>query len=91
MEISSFFCFIVFLFHLQVSYSLTELAKTQLNKDRKEIAPHDIPLMFQTSESLIKLVGSDVALYLRLELLHLLFDMRNGTHPEYSGWTYCMM
>lgn len=43
---------------LQVSYSLTQLAKTQLNKDRKEIAPQDIPQMFQNSESLMELVGS---------------------------------
>lgn len=42
---------------LQVSYSLTQLAKTQLNKDRKEIAPHDIPRMFQTMESLGELVS----------------------------------
>lgn len=42
----------------QVSYSLTQLAKTQLNKDRKEIMPHDIPRMFQKSEFLMELVGS---------------------------------
>ncbi|KAE9449676.1 hypothetical protein C3L33_18427, partial [Rhododendron williamsianum] len=43
-------------FCLLVSYSLTHLAKTQLKKDRKEIAPHDIRLMFQSSESLMDLV-----------------------------------
>ncbi|KAI8543597.1 hypothetical protein RHMOL_Rhmol08G0230800 [Rhododendron molle] len=42
----------------EVSYSLTHLAKTQLKKDRKEIAPHVIRLMFQCSESLMDLVGS---------------------------------
>lgn len=41
----------------QVSYSLTELAKTQLNKNRKEIAPHDIPRMFQSSHTLMELVS----------------------------------
>lgn len=50
------FCF------LQVSYSLTQLAKTQLSKDRKEIAPHDIPRMFRQSESLMELVGFIVPL-----------------------------
>jgi DNA polymerase alpha subunit A len=47
------------LLFFQVSYSLTQLAKTQLNKDRKEITPRDIPRMFQTSESLMELVGSN--------------------------------
>lgn len=42
---------------LQVSYSLTQLAKSQLNKDRKEINPHDIPQMFQSSGSLTELVS----------------------------------
>lgn len=41
----------------QVSYSLTQLAKTQLNKNRKDITPHDIPRMFQSSESLTELVS----------------------------------
>lgn len=40
----------------KVSYSLTQLAKNQLNKDRKEISPHDIPVMFQTSAALLQLV-----------------------------------
>lgn len=48
---------------LQVSYSLTQLAKTQLSKDRKEIAPHDIPRMFRQSESLMELVGFIVLLF----------------------------
>lgn len=52
----SFLLFIAFCF-FQVSYSLTQLAKTQLNKDRKEITPHDIPQMFQSSESLMELVS----------------------------------
>lgn len=47
------------LLFFQVSYSLTQLAKTQLNKDRKEITPRDIPRMLQTSESLMELVGSN--------------------------------
>lgn len=49
--------FIEKLCFFQVSYSLTQLSKTQLNKDRKEIAPHDLPQLFQTSESLGQLVG----------------------------------
>ncbi|KAK3015454.1 hypothetical protein RJ639_006816 [Escallonia herrerae] len=40
----------------EVSYSLTQLAKTQLGEDRKEISPHDIPQMLQSSESLIELI-----------------------------------
>lgn len=47
------------LLFFQVSYSLTQLAKTQLNKDRKEITPRDISRMFETSESLMELVGSN--------------------------------
>ncbi|MED6210639.1 hypothetical protein PIB30_066086 [Stylosanthes scabra] len=39
----------------EVSYSLTELTKTQLKKSRKEIAPHDVPKKFQSTESLIEL------------------------------------
>lgn len=46
-------CFCLF----QVSYSLTDLAKTQLEKDHKEITPHDILRMFQSSESLMELVS----------------------------------
>lgn len=42
---------------LYVSYSLTQLAKTQLNKDREEISPHEIPATFQTSGSLLELIG----------------------------------
>lgn len=44
-------------YFFQVSYSLTELAKTQLNKNRKEIAPHDIPRLFQSSQTLMELVS----------------------------------
>ncbi|PHU26138.1 DNA polymerase alpha catalytic subunit [Capsicum chinense] len=43
----------------EVSYSLTQLAKNQLNKDRKEISPQDVPRMFQAADSLVELVGSD--------------------------------
>lgn len=54
----------------EVSYSLTQLAKTQLNKDRKEIAPHDIPAMFQTSSSLLELVEyGETDAWLSLELM----------------------
>ncbi|WZY78675.1 hypothetical protein YC2023_025059 [Brassica napus] len=40
----------------QVSYSLTDLSKTQLNQDRKQISPHDIPKMFQSSKTLVELI-----------------------------------
>ncbi|XP_059643252.1 DNA polymerase alpha catalytic subunit [Cornus florida] len=54
----------------EVSYSLTQLAKTQLNKDRKEIAPHDIPLMFKTSESLMELIEfGETDAWLSIELM----------------------
>ncbi|OVA15651.1 DNA-directed DNA polymerase [Macleaya cordata] len=53
-----------------VSYSLTQLAKTQLNKDRKEIAPHDIPNVFQTSGSLMELVEyGETDAWLSMELM----------------------
>ncbi|KAG8384365.1 hypothetical protein BUALT_Bualt04G0110500 [Buddleja alternifolia] len=54
----------------EVSYSLTQLAKTQLNKDRKEIAPHDIPQMFQSSESLEELIEyGETDAWLSMELM----------------------
>ncbi|KAL6961477.1 DNA-directed DNA polymerase [Sarracenia purpurea var. burkii] len=54
----------------EVSYSLTQLAKTQLNKDRKEIAPHDVQLMFQSSESLMDLIEcSETDAWLSMELM----------------------
>ncbi|XP_056173240.1 DNA polymerase alpha catalytic subunit [Syzygium oleosum] len=54
----------------EISYSLTQLAKTQLNKDRKEIAPNDIPRMLQTSESLMQLVEyGETDAWLSLELM----------------------
>ncbi|GLJ35374.1 hypothetical protein SUGI_0711430 [Cryptomeria japonica] len=40
----------------EVSYSLTQLAKNQLGRDRKEINPVDMPIMYQTSTSLLELV-----------------------------------
>ncbi|KAK4488380.1 hypothetical protein RD792_004141 [Penstemon davidsonii] len=54
----------------EVSYSLTQLAKTQLNKDRKEITPHEIPRMFQSSESLIELIEyGETDAWLSMELM----------------------
>ncbi|XP_075654619.1 DNA polymerase alpha catalytic subunit [Castanea sativa] len=54
----------------EVSYSLTQLAKTQLNKDRKEITPHDIPGMLQTSESLMELIEyGETDAWLSMELM----------------------
>ncbi|KAL5228947.1 hypothetical protein ABZP36_017212 [Zizania latifolia] len=57
----------------EVSYSLTQLAETQLKKDRREVSPHDIPPMFQSSEALLKLVEygeTDACLSLEL-MFHL--------------------
>ncbi|KAH6838068.1 DNA-directed DNA polymerase [Perilla frutescens var. hirtella] len=54
----------------EVSYSLTQLAKTQLNKDRKEITPHDIPQMFQSSRSLMELIEyGETDAWLSMELM----------------------
>ncbi|KAL6530158.1 hypothetical protein OROMI_028803 [Orobanche minor] len=54
----------------EVSYSLTELAKTQLNKDRNEITPRDIPKMFQSSESLLELIEyGETDAWLSMELM----------------------
>ncbi|XP_022149463.1 DNA polymerase alpha catalytic subunit-like [Momordica charantia] len=54
----------------EISYSLTELAKTQLNKDRKEVTPHEIPRMFQASESLMELIEyGETDAWLSLELM----------------------
>ncbi|CAH9145538.1 unnamed protein product [Cuscuta epithymum] len=54
----------------EVSYSLTNLTKTLLNKDRKEISPHDIPQMFQASDSLMKLIEyGETDAWLSMELM----------------------
>ncbi|KNA17466.1 hypothetical protein SOVF_079750 [Spinacia oleracea] len=54
----------------EVSYSLTELAKTQLNKDRKEIAPKDISSMYQRTESLMDLIEcNETDAWLSMELM----------------------
>ncbi|CAL1408641.1 unnamed protein product [Linum trigynum] len=54
----------------EVSYSLTQLAKTRLNKDRKEVHSHDIPKMFQASESLIELIEyGETDAWLSMELM----------------------
>ncbi|EPS71274.1 hypothetical protein M569_03479 [Genlisea aurea] len=54
----------------EVSYSLTQLAKTQLNKDRKEITPHDIHQMFQSSGSLMELIEyGETDAWLSMELM----------------------
>lgn len=54
----------------EISYSLTQIAKTQLNKDRKEIAPNDILKMFQTSESLMELIEyGETDAWLSMELM----------------------
>ncbi|KAH9711929.1 DNA polymerase alpha catalytic subunit [Citrus sinensis] len=54
----------------EVSYSLTQLAKTQLNKDRKEVGPHDVLKMFQTLESLMELIEyGETDAWLSMELM----------------------
>ncbi|KAI3922255.1 hypothetical protein MKX01_005944 [Papaver californicum] len=54
----------------EVSYSLTELTRTQLKKERKEIASHEIPSAFQSSKSLMELVGySETDAWLSMELM----------------------
>ncbi|XP_019267003.1 PREDICTED: DNA polymerase alpha catalytic subunit [Nicotiana attenuata] len=54
----------------EVSYSLTQLAKTQLNKDRKEISPHDVPRMFQAADSLVELIEcGETDAWLSMELM----------------------
>ncbi|ESQ31194.1 hypothetical protein EUTSA_v10003515mg [Eutrema salsugineum] len=54
----------------QVSYSLTDLSKTQLNRDRKEIAPNDIHKMFQSSKTLVELIEcGETDAWLSMELM----------------------
>lgn len=54
----------------EVSYSLTQLAKNQLGRDRREISPVDIPTMYQTSASLMELVEcSETDAWLSLGLM----------------------
>ncbi|KAI3876406.1 hypothetical protein MKX03_019247 [Papaver bracteatum] len=54
----------------EVSYSLTELTRTQLKKERKEIASHEIPSAFQSSKSLMELVGyGETDAWLSMELM----------------------
>ncbi|CAN4079674.1 unnamed protein product [Withania somnifera] len=54
----------------EVSYSLTQLAKNQLNKDRKEISPQDVPQMFQASDSLVELIEcGETDAWLSMELM----------------------
>ncbi|KAL6840254.1 hypothetical protein ACP4OV_030064 [Aristida adscensionis] len=54
----------------EVSYSLTQLAETQLKKSRREVTPHDIPPMFQSSGELLKLVEyGETDAWLSLELM----------------------
>ncbi|EFJ15342.1 hypothetical protein SELMODRAFT_234261 [Selaginella moellendorffii] len=42
----------------EVSYTLTQLSKSQLGRERKEISPSEIPNMFQTSSTLFELIQS---------------------------------
>ncbi|KAK7307110.1 hypothetical protein VNO77_39879 [Canavalia gladiata] len=54
----------------EVNYSLTHLAKTHLNKFRKEVAPHDVPKMFQKAESLMELIEyGETDAWLSMELM----------------------
>lgn len=42
----------------EVSYSLTQLAKSQLGRERKELVPSEIPGMYGNSSSLLELIES---------------------------------
>ncbi|BBN16162.1 DNA polymerase alpha subunit A [Marchantia polymorpha subsp. ruderalis] len=42
----------------QTSYSLTELSRNQLGRERKELVPSDIPAMYGSSASLLELIES---------------------------------
>ncbi|KAK7406532.1 hypothetical protein VNO78_08159 [Psophocarpus tetragonolobus] len=54
----------------EVSYSLTHLTKSHLNKSRKEVAPHEVPKMFQTAESLMELMEyGETDAWLSMELM----------------------
>ncbi|XP_020217424.1 DNA polymerase alpha catalytic subunit isoform X1 [Cajanus cajan] len=54
----------------EVSYSLTHLAKSHLNKFRKEVAPHEVPKMFQAAESLMELIEyGETDAWLSMELM----------------------
>ncbi|KAF7803369.1 DNA polymerase alpha catalytic subunit [Senna tora] len=54
----------------EVSYSLTQLANTQLNKVRKEVAPNDVSKMFQSAESLMELIEyGETDAWLSMELM----------------------
>ncbi|KAK7300636.1 hypothetical protein RJT34_11484 [Clitoria ternatea] len=54
----------------EVSYSLSHLAEAHLNKFRKEVAPHDVPKMFQTAESLMELIEyGETDAWLSMELM----------------------
>ncbi|CAH8335889.1 unnamed protein product [Eruca vesicaria subsp. sativa] len=54
----------------EVSFSLTDLSKTQLNRDRKEISPNDIPKMFQSSKTLVDLIEcGETDAWLSMELM----------------------
>lgn len=49
--------------HTQVSYSLTQLSKNQLGRDRKELVPSQIPGMYGSSASLLELVSSSFTVF----------------------------
>ncbi|ESW28786.1 hypothetical protein PHAVU_002G017900 [Phaseolus vulgaris] len=54
----------------EVSYSLSHLAKSHLNKFRKEVAPHEVPKMFQSAESLMELIEyGETDAWLSMELM----------------------
>ncbi|CAM6100645.1 unnamed protein product [Calypogeia fissa] len=42
----------------ETSYSLTELSRTRLGRERKELVPSEIPNMYQSSSTLIELIES---------------------------------
>ncbi|CAA7030946.1 unnamed protein product [Microthlaspi erraticum] len=66
----TYLCSREYLLKQVISYSLTELSKTQLNRDRKEISPNDIPKMFQSSKTLVELIEcGETDAWLSMELM----------------------
>uniref|UniRef100_A0A1J3FNE3 DNA polymerase n=1 Tax=Noccaea caerulescens TaxID=107243 RepID=A0A1J3FNE3_NOCCA len=53
-----------------ISCSLTDLSKTLLNRDRKEISPNDIPKLFQSSKTLMELIEcGEIDAWLSMEIM----------------------